>query len=1215
MALEGCLSAIEGTNGNYEPMNGRLGGCPGTFGSGTFSQSLMEPQLSDADSRVSPFVKGLQDVIIALDNVDKICMAMIEKYKTPEGPGSSQSAVSQCSTEKTASKNSHFATGADNLMEKKREKCAPREGAPNFIDLTSEGSCDTGTSRRPDKEDPEDAGQVQSSPVATSMIPITISDDEDDLNESGGPSSQPHPIDAAPPPKVISPAPPAPAMHATPLAGVFNTVLPPKVDDRAAPEVEVCGNADPLCHVWGYMQHVKENTEGANRGGVQEGVQEPTLPQVPEISNSVKRRKFSNGVNVPHNINYNQQPTQWAQDGNELMQVEPNSVPTAKRGRGRPRKEDSIRREDLSQDGCRDLLDYYNGNVTQRPQVDVVHVNTNQFKEKKAGKGEQVRNVKQTEKKGKRKVDIEDIVEDEVDEEEEESGEPEVRDVVEDLLKQSLKSSKEKVDYEPYVRRKYLEEEDELEDVFMEMKTHKTSTSGPSSDMATEPCGKDEGLCDHKNFDFEEGVGFYCEDCGSVGIEMPTSESSQQNKSGCAHKNYEFTDEAGIYCPDCGKVFRDIQSYYIASDRPKALRKQGQKVQDTGDDLPRVQLNLQGLNCTEDFHGADLQLHPRFEETMHPHQKTGFKFLADHLLGGQQPNSEAMGCVLAHAPGTGKTCLMISFVQSFLAKFPNGKPLILAPKIMLETWETEFQRWQVQEVKIFRLNAFSYGSSRGDGGYEDDDDEEYTRPSPPAPPQMKNNWKENRALQLEEWQKSRGVLLMSYKMFTNLVMNGLGENVLPDSLDYQMSKVILEATNLVILDEGHQARNDHALLTKALLAMKTKRKVVLSGTLFHNTFKELYTVLKLCRDDFMIAHPEYGKRIAELATDKCSRGTPCLQRSDKEIMMIEQRLFTDEIGEKLERYVKDASNVDDIGRVVLKLKSLTKFVDWYPGWILKSLPGLCEYYVYLNLTDDQEDAIKLIPNKNHMTRQVAILQACIHPSFVARADPLSVLKVGVSSLKDEAHKGVKITFLLRLMANCKMQNEKLLIFCSTLEPLKYVEELFCNIFSWQYGQQILRLDGKMQDSDRQRVIVEFNKEKSQSQVLLASTKACKEGISLVGASRVVVLDCPDNPAVVRQAVSRAFRIGQKKKVVVYRLVTSNEEETTIFRRSVKKERLSQVIADTASTDSASTIGRLAGFLQEQSIGEVEDQVLKKMMHNDRVDGNRINVVYKYNAVG
>ncbi|KAK1353067.1 hypothetical protein POM88_052905 [Heracleum sosnowskyi] len=74
------------------------------------------------------------------------------------------------------------------------------------------------------------------------------------------------------------------------------------------------------------------------------------------------------------------------------------------------------------------------------------------------------------------------------------------------------------------------------------------------------------------------------------------------------------------------------------------------------------------------------------------------------------------------------------------------------------------------------------------------------------------------------------------------------------------------------------------------------------------------------------------------------------------------------------------------------------------------------------------------------------------------------------------------------------------------------------------------MDGNLEAKQRQSFISSLNDLKSKVQVLLASIKACSEGINLVGASRVVLLDVVWNPSVERQAISRAraYRIGQKK---------------------------------------------------------------------------------------
>ncbi len=73
-----------------------------------------------------------------------------------------------------------------------------------------------------------------------------------------------------------------------------------------------------------------------------------------------------------------------------------------------------------------------------------------------------------------------------------------------------------------------------------------------------------------------------------------------------------------------------------------------------------------------------LEVHPSLEEALHLHQLDGFKFLSRHLV-----EEDAGGCMLAFAPGTGKTFLVISFLQSFLTQVPHAKPVVVAPKGML----------------------------------------------------------------------------------------------------------------------------------------------------------------------------------------------------------------------------------------------------------------------------------------------------------------------------------------------------------------------------------------------------------------------------------------------------------------------------------------------------------------------------------------------------
>jgi len=143
----------------------------------------------------------------------------------------------------------------------------------------------------------------------------------------------------------------------------------------------------------------------------------------------------------------------------------------------------------------------------------------------------------------------------------------------------------------------------------------------------------------------------------------------------------------------------------------------------------------------------------------------------------------------------------------------------------------------------------------------------------------------------------------------------------------------------------------------------------------------------------------------------------------------------------------------------------------------------------------------------------------------------------VASNRDPAV-GVKTRFVINLLKHLRLGQEKILIFCQNLDPLLLLEEMLGKQFGWVREREILQIDGKVQSDERQRIIERFNDPNGRIRVLLASTKACGEGVNLTGASRVVFMDVLWNPAVIRQAIHRAFRIGQEKIVHVYRLVFS-----------------------------------------------------------------------------
>jgi DNA repair and recombination RAD54-like protein len=166
--------------------------------------------------------------------------------------------------------------------------------------------------------------------------------------------------------------------------------------------------------------------------------------------------------------------------------------------------------------------------------------------------------------------------------------------------------------------------------------------------------------------------------------------------------------------------------------------------------------------------------------------------------------------------------------------------------------------------------------------------------------------------------------------------------------------------------------------------------------------------------------------------------------------------------------------------------------------------------------------------------------------------------------EEDPGKSAKTMFVLDLLQLCGSLREKVLVFSQFLSPFELLEKMLGRVWGWQRERQILKIIGPTSLEDREAVIDKFNKDR-EVKVLFASIKVCGEGVSLIGASRVVFLDLHWNPAVLRQAVSRAYRIGQTRKVFIYRLVCGGSmEEDTLAAVCGKEWMAKQVFEDAAN---------------------------------------------------
>merc|ERR1712088_586337 len=148
----------------------------------------------------------------------------------------------------------------------------------------------------------------------------------------------------------------------------------------------------------------------------------------------------------------------------------------------------------------------------------------------------------------------------------------------------------------------------------------------------------------------------------------------------------------------------------------------------------------------------------------------------------------------------------------------------------------------------------------------------------------------------------------------------------------------------------------------------------------------------------------------------------------------------------------------------------------------------------------------------------------------------------------------KLTLLKKMLDQLKIEGHRVLIFSQMTKMLDLLED-FLDGINLRYE----RIDGGITGSMRQEAIDRFNKPNAEQFVFLLSTRAGGLGINLATADTVIIYDSDWNPHNDIQAFSRAHRIGQQNKVMIYRFVTRNTVEERVTQVAKKKMMLTHLV--------------------------------------------------------
>jgi SNF2 family DNA or RNA helicase len=246
--------------------------------------------------------------------------------------------------------------------------------------------------------------------------------------------------------------------------------------------------------------------------------------------------------------------------------------------------------------------------------------------------------------------------------------------------------------------------------------------------------------------------------------------------------------------------------------------------------------------------------------------------------------------------------------------------------------------------------------------------------------------------------------------------------------------------------------------------------------------------------------------------------------------------------------------------------------------IIKDLPLKNEMKIVIELTKEQvklyknliKETLEKVEDTTDDNRKkrglilgllVKLKQICNHPYQYLKKDISSIGKD--NEIKDIISQSNKLERLLEMTDEVISNGEKVLIFTQFTQMGTIIKK----ILEWKYKFRILYFHGSVPEKKRSEIIDEFQSEDIESPpILILSLKAGGTGLNLTQGTTVIHFDRWWNPAVEDQATDRAYRIGQKSVVNVYKFITNRTIEEKIDVLLEEKRDLSEkIVASTGES--------------------------------------------------
>ncbi len=358
----------------------------------------------------------------------------------------------------------------------------------------------------------------------------------------------------------------------------------------------------------------------------------------------------------------------------------------------------------------------------------------------------------------------------------------------------------------------------------------------------------------------------------------------------------------------------------------------------------------------------------------------------------------------------------------------------------------------------------------------------------------------------------------------------------------------------IIVDESQNMKNYASKQTKAINRLKSQFRICLSGTPIENRLIELWSLFNFLNPGLLGSRLEFQRKYV----------LPIERFQNQEIVNNLKLIIAPFI---MRRVKSDKSVISDLPeknemKIIIELTDVQ--VKLYQELVENTLEEI------ENLSTDKRKKKGLI-----LALLVKLKQICNHPSQYLKKDISSIdMDTKIEELVSQSQ---KLERLLEMIDEVISNGEKILIFTQFTQ----MGNLLQKILEHKYKFKILYFHGGVQEKKRKEIVDEFQSDNIESPpILILSLKAGGTGLNLTQGTTVVHFDRWWNPAVEDQATDRAYRIGQKSVVNVYKFISKGTIEEKIDNLLEEKRDLADKIVTSTG---------------ESWISNLDDEKLKKLL--------------------